>query len=347
MKDVAVLAAGGAVGQRFVQRLNEHPLFRAMHLVGSPEKKGQRYADATRWMLDDPIPESVGDLRLTDVEALLDGPPGIALSALPSGTAGPVETRLARAGWQVFTNASDHRMDPTVPLLIPEVNADHLALAARQSGPGRIIANGNCGAIIFILGLAPIHANATIRRASIVTQQALSGAGYPGVSALDITDNVLTYLPGEEEKLCAEPLKTLGKLGRNGIEPARFPIHATATRVPVRDGHTVHVHLELAEPVSARDVQSWWTEFVGPDDVAHLPSAPNRPVHLFVDPHRPQPRLDRDLEGGMSVAVGRLRVHENHVQFTVLGSNTVRGAAGQSLLNAEYAVSKADAAGMS
>lgn len=338
MKDVAVLAAGGAVGQRFVERLAHHPWFRPRLLVGSPEKVGQRYAEATRWLLDSPIPEQVGDQTLVLLDDLLSSKPGVAFSALPSGTAGPIETRLAENGWQVFSNARDHRMGADVPLLITEVNPDHLALARRQATPGRIMTNGNCGAIVMILGLAPIYRALGISELHCVTQQALSGAGYPGVSALDVTDNILTYLPGEEEKLAAEPRKTLGALGTSGIQDASFPVYATATRVPVREGHTVHVHLKTEKPTTTQEVARLLADFRGPKEVAVLPSAPQAPVHVFSEPDRPQPRRDRFLENGMATAAGRIRVtSQRNVQFTILGSNTVRGAAGQSILNAELA----------
>lgn len=330
--NIAVLGAGGAVGQRFIERLT----WPVTHLVGSDEKMGKRYGEVTRWMLPGKVPEAATSLSYTTLSELLTLRPGIAFSALPGGTAGPVETSLAKAGWHVFSNARDHRMDPRVPLLIPEVNPDHLALAKSQPGPGRIITNGNCSAIIFLMALAPIYRTFGVKRGHIVTQQAISGAGYPGVSAMDITGNVLPYIAGEEEKLVAEPQKTLGSLGPAGITPAPLQLYATATRVPVLEGHTVHMHLELGHAATARQVRDVLVDFRGPAAVQKLPSAPKQPVHVFDDPLRPQPRLDTDLERGMSVAAGRIRVDGSMLQLTVLGSNTVRGAAGQSLLNAEF-----------
>ncbi len=339
MMDVAVLAASGAVGQRFIERLDGHPLFRVRHVVGNPDKRDQRYAAATTWRMDDAMPDVARDLLLQTVDDLLAAKPCIVFSALPGGTAGPLESRLAAAGFHVYTNARDHRMGNDVPLLVPEINAEHAKLADHQTTRGRIVANGNCGAIILQLALAPVHRALGVTDADIVTMQALSGAGYPGVSALDIEDNLLLHIPGEEDKIDAETRKTLGALKGSSVTPAPMQIHATATRVNVREGHTILLHARLATPTTASEVEAVLREFRGPKEVAGLPSAPERPVHVFTDADRPQPRLDRDLEGGMAVAAGRVRVGGagKHLRLAVLGSNTIRGAAGQSILNAEHA----------
>lgn len=344
---VTVLGATGAVGQRFVERLADHPWFVLDGLVASDASAGQSYRAATTWILDGEVPPQAADVQVEALEAFLAGAtrplspgqgqasravagwPRVAFSALPAGVAGPVETALAAAGWHVFSNARDHRLDDRVPLLLPEVNAGQLALVEQQAGPGSIVTNGNCSAIILALALAPL-VPLGIEEVHVTTLQALSGAGHPGVSALDITDNVLPFIPGEEEKMEAEIRKTLG---------TAFPLHATCTRVPVRDGHTEAVHVRFTKPVQLAHVRKAYAAFRAPPAVAGLPSAPDTPVVLREEPDRPQPRRDRGCGDGMAVSVGRLRLDAagTTLRMVILGSNTVRGAAGQSILNAEYA----------
>jgi aspartate-semialdehyde dehydrogenase len=327
---VAVLGATGAVGQRFVQRLAKHPWFELTQLIGDATA-GSAYGDVP-WRLEDPMPESVASLRVEGLQALGEAP--VVFSALPSGVAGPVEARLAAAGRRVFTNASDHRMDPAVPIVIPEVNADHLDSIDRSKG--FIVANGNCTSVILSLAVAPIHRAFGIERLDVTSLQALSGAGYPGVSSLDIADNVLPHIAHEEEKVESEPNKLLGSW-QGGFRSAGIPIRATCTRVGVREGHLESVHLQLARDATLAQVREALESFRGPKDVAALPSAPKRPIHVLDAPDRPQPRLDAGREQGMAVSVGRLRARDRDVRFVVLGSNTVRGAAGASILNAELA----------
>jgi aspartate-semialdehyde dehydrogenase len=261
---------------------------------------------------------------------------------LPSGAAGPLESDLAKRGCKVFTNARDHRMDADVPLLVPEINPEHIDLVRRQPGPGWIIANGNCSAIALELALAPLQRAFGIAGVDVTTLQALSGAGYPGVAALDITDNIVPFISGEEEKLAAEPEKTLGRLTARGVQPLPLNIIATCTRVNVRDGHTLSIHARLAKKATLAGVRHAFASFEGPSEVRGLPSAPRCPVHVLEGPDRPQPRRDRGLEGGMAVSVGRLRLSDDGrlLRFVALGHNTVRGAAGQSILNAEFAHAK-------
>lgn len=340
----AVVAATGAVGQRFVERLHGHPGFETVLLAASERSVGRPYREAAQWLLEGDVPAAVADLPVVPVETLER--PGAArevdvvFSALPGGVAGPLERRLAAAGHRVFTNARDLRLEPDVPLLVPEVNPDHLALVERQHG-GFVVANGNCSGIILTLALAPLHRAFGIEEAHVTTMQGLSGAGYPGVSAMDVVDNVLPFIPGEEEKLGLEPQRTLGLLDRaaNEVRPAAFPVHATCTRVPVREGHFESVHLRLGAATDLDSVRRALASFRGPPDVRHLPSAPERPIHVRDEPDRPQPRRDRDAEDGMAVSVGRLRLAEDGrtLRLLVLGHNTVRGAAGQSVMNAEYA----------
>ncbi len=337
---VAILAATGAVGQRFIQLLDGHPTLEVRCVVASQRSAGKRYAEATKWMLDTTMPPAVASLVVEDLDSLLARDDvQVAFSALPGGLAGPVETRLAEAGLAVFTNAKDHRMTPNVPLLIPEVNPDHLALLDRQDTPGFVVANGNCSGIILTLALAPLHRTFGIDELHVTTLQGLSGAGYPGVSALDVVDNIVPYIGGEEDKLETEPQRTLGAIGPDGlVAPAAFDVYPTATRVPVREGHLESVHVRLGRAVSLEEVRAAFESFRGPDDLVALPSAPHQPIHVLDAPDRPQPRRDRDLDGGMAVSVGRLRLSADGrtLQFLVLGHNTVRGAAGQSILNAEF-----------
>lgn len=339
MIDVAVLGATGTVGQRFVERLAGHPWFRLAAVSAGQDKIGQRYRD-TPWHLDSPLPEEAADLPLETLEQIASRRDvKVVFSALPTGTAGPVESRLAASGIKVFTNAADHRMDPAVPLLVPEINPDHIDLVRRQGTKGWIVANGNCTAIVLELALAPLQRSFGLDEVHVTSLQGLSGAGYPGVPSLDVVDNVLPFIRGEEEKLATEPCKTLGSLGPSGVVPLALPIHATCTRVPVREGHTESIHARLTKPTTAAQAVEALDGFCGPAEVQALPSAPKRPVHVMEATDRPQPRRDRDLERGMAVAVGRIRLGADgrQLRLIAMGSNTVRGAAGQSLLNAEHA----------
>ncbi len=333
MKRVAVLGATGAVGQRFIERLADHPDFDLVSLVGSDRSAGKTYRDASSWILDSSMPAAVADHVVEDLQAMRGRKDiDIAFSALPSAEAGEVERMLCRDGINVFTNASAHRMDPDVPLLIPEVNPQHIALLDTQQHSGKLVANGNCSGIILTLALAPLHRAFGLDTVHVTTMQGLSGAGYPGVSGLDIVDNIVPYIGGEEDKLETEPQKTLG----DGAA-ADFTVHATCTRVPVREGHFEAVHARLRQPADMAAVRDAFASFSGPADVQRLHSAPAHPIVVHDAPDRPQPRRDRDVAAGMAVNVGRIQVRGNTVRFVVLGHNTVRGAAGQSVLNAEYA----------
>lgn len=335
---VAVLGATGSVGQRFVSLLDGHPWFRTTQLAASPGREGQRYGDAVAWSLGSTCPEEAAALKLTRVEPRS----GIDLvfSALSADIAGPVERAWAAAGALVVSNASSHRMHPEVPLCVPEVNADHLELGHGQSfGPGTIIAGPNCSTAGLVLALAPLHRRFGIRRAQVVTMQAISGAGLRGVPAMQIAGNLLPYIPGEEDKLEREPLKILGSLEGREIQAASFPISATATRVPVLDGHTEVVSLALEGDPDPTAVAHALTTFEAPPGIRALPSAPSAPVVVLEDPNAPQPRQHRDLHRGMATLVGRIRPCPIlGVKFVLLSHNTLRGAAGGAVLIAEAAV---------
>ncbi len=328
----AVLGATGTVGQRFVQLLDGHPRLELRAVAASARNQGRPYGEATPWRLDGEMPTHAAGLVLESVEDIANrNDIRVVFSALPGNEAGPIERAMADTGKAVFTNAKDLRMAPDVPLLIPEVNPEHLELV--EGRRGFVVANGNCSGIVLTLALAPLHRAFGLEEVHVTTFQGLSGAGHPGVPSLDILDNVIPYIGGEEDKLETEPQRTLGTSGT----PAAFRVHATCARVPVREGHLESVHARLTRAASIQEITAAFEEFRGPPEVAGLPMAPAQPIHVDPRADRPQPRLDRDRENGMSVTVGRIRPSGEWVRFWVLGHNTLRGAAGQSVLNAEYA----------
>jgi aspartate-semialdehyde dehydrogenase len=339
---VAILGATGSVGQRFIQLLQCHPWFEINELVASDRSSGQRYADVTDWRVSDAIPESARDVQVKGLSDRLESQ--IVFSSLPGGIALEVENRLASEGKKVFTNASDNRMVPDVPLMIPEVNPDHAGLIHAQQenrgwDNGFIVANPNCSTIHLILALKPIWDAFGIELAMTTTLQAVSGAGYPGVPSLDMIDNIVPYIGGEEEKIESETLKIFGNLDNGEIIAAPVKVSAQCTRVPVRDGHTESVSLKLEKQASIDQVIHAFASFSGRPQQLGLPSAPAHPVVVRDQADRPQPVLDRDAEKGMASIVGRIRACPIFdVKFMVLGHNTIRGAAGASILNAELLV---------
>lgn len=341
---VGILGATGTVGQRFVQLLADHPWFQVTALAASDRSVGQRYADACHWLLPTPMPEAVRDLVVQPIEPPLDEC-RLVFSALPSGVAQSTEERFARAGVAVCTNAAPHRMGADVPLLIPEVNPDHTALIdvqrKRRGWKGLIVASANCSTTQLVLGLKPLRDAFGLRRLSVVTMQAVSGAGYPGVPSLDILGNVVPFIPNEEDKVEEEPPKLLGTLRDGGIAPAPFVVSAQCNRVPVRDGHTECVSVEFEREPEVDEVIAVLEGFRGPPEAASLPSSPPRPILVRREPDRPQPIRDCKEGRGMSVVVGRVRpCPVFHTRFVLLGHNTVRGAAGGSIHNAELLVAQ-------
>ena len=347
--EVAILGATGMVGQRFVQRLVGHPWFEITALAASERSAGRCYEDACRWGISRQMPDSVRGIK---VDNCVPGLPGrIVFSALPSSVAGPVEESFAQEGYAVFSNASSHRMDADVPLLIPEVNSSHLRMletqrAARgwsEGHSGFIVTNPNCSTAVLTLALKPLHDRFGLRRVIVTTMQALSGAGYPGVSGLDILDNVIPYIQNEEEKVGTEPRKILGEwdeaAGR--VVPADFVVSAACNRVATRDGHLESVSLSLEQDASPGEVVDALRGFTALPQKLECPTAPSPPILVTDAVDRPQPRLDRDAGGGMSVVVGRVRrCPVLGIKFMVLGHNTFRGAAAASVLNAELAVAQ-------
>ncbi len=342
---VGVLGATGAVGQRFVQLLERHPWFELTVLAASERSAGKRYADACHWILQGDMPEAARDMVLEY------GAPGLEcellFSALPGGAARQVEPAFAEAGYIVCSNASAYRMEPDIPLLIPEVNPDHTALVEvqrrRRGWRGFIVTNPNCTTTHLVSALKPLHDAFGLEKVFVVSMQAISGAGYPGVPSLDILDNVIPYIGGEEEKVETEPLKLLGRLAGDHVEMASFQVSAQCNRVNVRDGHTECVSVALQRPADREEFIEVLRSFQGVPQELGLPSAPHPAILVREEPDRPQPRLDR-MAGdvpGMATVVGRIRPCPLlDWKFVVMGHNTVRGAAGGALLNAELLVAQ-------
>jgi aspartate-semialdehyde dehydrogenase len=335
--EVGVLGATGTVGQQFVRLLERHPWFRASWLAGSERSEGKRYEDAAPWRLSAPMPEVARNMV---VQPPTPGKgPQLVFSALDASVATEIEGAFAAAGHIVVSNARNYRMDPHVPLLVPEVNAEHLALVPGQADArgwkGRIVTNPNCSTVFLAMALAPLRAFG-LTSVTVTTLQAVSGAGYPGVPSLDILGNVVPFIGGEEEKIESETKRILGALSDGAVVPHDVVISATTTRVPVLDGHTESVSATLAQSVSIDDVRSAFDSFRGRPQEYGLPTAPAQPIVHLTESNRPQPRLDAERGGGMVVFVGRLRpCAVASIKFIALGHNTVRGAAGAAILNAE------------
>ena len=337
-----ILGATGTVGQRLIALLEDHPQFTVTALAASDRSESKRYAEACAWRLPGEMPRAVRPLVVQAPRPPLDC--DIVLSSLPSDIAGPIELDFARAGYPVISNSAAHRMEETVPPLLPEVNPEHLGLLehdGRDRGQGFIVTNPNCATIMIALALAPLAARFGIEGVVVSTMQALSGAGYPGVASLDITDNVLPFIPNEEEKIARETRKILGRCNGSRITPAPFPVSAQCHRVNVMDGHLAAVRVKLGRAAELAELEDAFTSFRGlPQDLG-LHSAPERPIVVRAEPDRPQPRLDRDAGGGMSITVGRIARDEvlGH-RFVTLSHNTIRGAAGAAILNAELLVAR-------
>lgn len=346
-RDVGILGATGTVGQRFIQLLANHPWFNITWLAASDRSQGKRYADACNWKLETALPARIGEMVLqpNTPDASSTPLPRIIFAALDAGVARDLEPRFAEAGCAVISNSSAFRMTPDVPLVIPEVNLEHLELleeqATRKASGGYIVTNPNCSAIGLVLALKPLEQRFGIESLFVSTMQAVSGAGYPGVPSLDILGNVVPFIKSEEEKMQEECNKLLGALQGNQIVPLAAKLSAHCNRVPVEDGHTECVSVKLKTPATEEQILAAWQEFQ-PFGLSashfgvHLPTAPVQPVEFVSAPDRPQPRLDRNRGNGMAATVGRLRPCPLlDWKFVVLSHNTLRGAAGAAVLNAE------------
>ncbi len=341
---VAVLAATGSVGQRFVQLLDGHPWFEVVSLTGSDRALGRTYAQACHWILPEAMPAWAREMVIQP-STPQDARARLVFSALPSSAASEVEPLFAQAGVMVCSNASAYRAEPDVPLLLPEVNPEHAALLETQrklrGWSGGLTTNPNCTSTGMTVALKALQDAFGLRRAFVVSMQAISGAGYPGVASMDIIDNVIPYIHDEEEKVETEPLKMLGRLDGDHIEAASLVISAHTNRVAVSDAHTVCISVELERQASTAEAEQALREYAAPPVSRDLPSAPHPPIVVRSEANRPQPRLDRMTGNGMTTVIGRLRPDPIfHLKLVVLSHNTIRGAAGGSIYNAELLVSQ-------
>ncbi|MDT5123735.1 MAG: aspartate-semialdehyde dehydrogenase [Acidobacteriota bacterium] len=333
---VGILGATGTVGQRFIQLLAEHPQFEVTALAASDRSQGKSYAEACKWRLPGDMPARVRSLTVEAPHPPLEC--DLVFSSLPGEMAREVEGDFARAGFPVISNSSAYRMDEDVPLLIPEINHEHLSLLDKQRNErgGFIVTNPNCSTVMLALALAPLHARFGVEAVVATTMQALSGAGYPGVASLDVNDNVLPFIESEEEKIESETLKILGRFDGSKVKDAPMLVSAQCHRVNVTDGHLAAVRVKLSKAAELMELRDAFVSFTSLPQELRLHSAPERPIILRDEADRPQPRLDRDAGRGMSITIGRVK--EDAVmdyRFVALSHNTIRGAAGAAILNAE------------
>jgi aspartate-semialdehyde dehydrogenase len=333
--NVGILGATGSVGQKLVQMLSRHPWFSINALAASERSAGKKYKDVVHWLMPTLLPQELAEMEVSTCQPGL--PCRVVFSGLDSSVAGEIETQFAEAGYIVVSNSRNHRMDPDVPLLIPEVNLSHLELIQSQKFPqGKIVTNPNCSVIGLAMALKPLFDRFGIEAVHAVTMQAISGAGYPGVASLDIQDNVIPFIQGEEEKVETELFKILGKFQAGKIDPCSFKISAQCNRVPVSDGHTACVSVKLKSKATAQDIIEAWDSFSAEIEPLKLPTAPDKPLYYFHENDYPQPKLHRLIDKGMAVSIGRLRKCPLFdFKFALLSHNTMRGAAGGAILNAE------------
>jgi aspartate-semialdehyde dehydrogenase len=341
--EVGILGATGMVGQHFIKFLQGHPWFHVTWLGASDRSAGKKYRDAAKWHLDGTTPTNVADMTVQDSTPSA-GAPKLMFSAMDASVATEIEQAFAKAGHVVVSNSKNHRMELDVPLLVPEINADHLRLIPgqqkRRGWTGQIATNPNCSTIVLTMGLAPLK-QFGVTKVIATTLQAISGAGYPGVPSMDINANVIPFIGGEEEKMQQETQKILGAFAGDHIEPLAAKVSAHCNRVPVVDGHTVTISVELSAKPSEADVLNAFEKFTSVPQERNLPSAPKRPVIYMDQADRPQPRKDTERERGMAAFLGRLRpCPVLDYKFVALGHNTVRGAAGAAVLNAELMYSE-------
>jgi aspartate-semialdehyde dehydrogenase len=341
---VGILGATGTVGQRVIHMLRDHPYFEVTALAASDRSDGKRFIEACKWKLPVEMPESVKNITLQPNKPPLDC--DVIISSLPSDIALETENAFAAAGYPVISNSSSYRMQADVPLVVPEINPDHLDIIPQQKknrgyDKGYIVTNPNCTTIGLVMALAPLQQAFGVEAVMMTSMQAISGAGYPGVPSMDILDNVIPHIGGEEEKVEEEPQKILGKIGALGIEAAPFLVSAQCNRVAVQDGHLESIRVKLSKKTTAEEVAAVLASFTGLPQELKLPTAPARPIIIRTEPDRPQPRLDRDAEGGMATSVGRISKDTIFdFKFTLISHNTVRGAAGAAILNAELLLAK-------
>lgn len=341
---VGILGATGTVGQRLIHMLRDHPDFEVTALAASDRSEGKRFIEVCNWKLPYEMPESVREIRVYPCKPPLDC--DVVIASLPSDIALESEAAFAAAGYPVISNSSAFRMHEDVPLVVPEVNPDHLELIPAQRknrgfDSGYLVTNPNCTTIGLVMALAPLNQAFGLEEVMMTSMQAISGAGYPGVASMDIIDNVMPYIGGEEEKCEEEPQKIMGRIAGARIEVAPFKVSAQCNRVPVQDGHLESVRVKLRSPATIDDVREALSGFRGLPQELKLYSAPERPIIVREEKDRPQTRLDRDAERGMATVVGRIGKDTIFdFKFTLVSHNTIRGAAGAALLNAELLVAK-------
>jgi aspartate-semialdehyde dehydrogenase len=340
---IGILGATGVVGQRFIQMLEHHPWFEVAWLAASDRSEGKVYSEAARWRLKTPLPSNIAKMKVSP--ATPEGAPKIIFAALDSTIAAEVEPKFAEAGCAVVSNSSALRMQEDVPLVIPEVNGGHIKLIDiqgwRKKSGGYVVTNPNCSAIGLVLALAPLQQKFGLETVMAVTMQAVSGAGYPGVASLDILGNVIPFIKNEEEKMEEETRKLLGQVNGSRVISADFFMSAQCNRVAVEDGHTESVSIRLKKKAKPEEIIAAWNSYTAEPQALKLPSAPERPVVYVEANDRPQPRFDIDMGNGMTTVVGRLRpCGVLDWKFTVLSHNTIRGAAGAAVLNAELLKAK-------
>ncbi len=334
-KGVSILGATGPVGQRFISLLADHPFFEIEALFASQKSAGKRYVEAVNWIIDTPLPDSVAGMVIRPLNEQV--PSKIVFSALPSDVAGEIELQLKSAGKYVFTNSSSNRMCPDVPIIVPEVNPEHFRVI--EGKDGFIVANPNCTTAGVVVPLKAIKDAFGIKKVLVISMQALSGAGFPGVPSLSIFDNLLPHIKNEEEKVKRESKKILGKFKDGTFQNADFVVDARCNRVAVRYGHTEVVFVEAEKKFEIEEIKEVFQNFRGMPQRFNLPTAPEEPIIVVDDPFRPQPILDRNNGKGMSITVGNIRKDEIFgLTFTLVSHNTIRGAAGGSILNAELAL---------
>lgn len=336
MKKIAVgiLGATGMVGQKFIELLKDHPWFEITALAASDRSQGKKYGEAIKWRMETPLCPKIAQMQLQVCQAPLECE--IVFSGLDSSVAGEIETDFAQKGFTVISNSKNHRMEPNVPLLIPQVNPDHLSLTSKQITKGVIVTNPNCSVAGIATALKPLDQDFGVEKVQVVTLQAVSGAGYPGVPSFDIMDNVIPYIEGEEEKIENETLKILGQLKQNSIELHRMTISAQCNRVAVSNGHMACISVKLSKPATFEQMIQAWEHYSSLAQDRNLPSSPKVPIVYLRDETHPQPKLHRQLNKGMTVTIGRLRKCSLFDwKFTILSHNTILGAAGSALLNAE------------
>ena len=338
---VGILGATGSVGQKFIELLSDHSWFEITELAASERSAGKKYKEAANWIMQTPLKKEYAEMIIKNCEPNLESK--IVFSALDANVAGEIEQAFANAGHVVISNARNHRFSSDVPLVIPEVNSDHLELIKKQkfSNGGVIITNPNCSTIGLVLALKPIADKFGLEAVNVVTLQAISGAGYPGIPSMDILDNAIPFIGSEEGKMESEPLKILGKLEGNKITNAEIKLSAQCNRVAVNDGHLECVQINLKKKTTKEEIIKSFVEFKSEAQDLNLPFAPKQPIHYFEEERFPQPKIHRNLEKGMAVSIGRLR--EDNLfdfKFVVLSHNTVRGAAGGTILIAELLKAK-------